>query len=137
MAKLNNKQVVFCEHYISNGFFNATKAAIDAGYTITSARTTAYKLLREQGVIEYIEERKKELVDKTNLTIEWRLNQLARIVEVGQNELEDGKAQGLPASIRAIEVINSMLGTSTPEDDELQGTMVHIGVEDCSKDEDE
>lgn len=136
MAKLNNKQVVFCEHYISNGFFNATKAAKDAGYTLASARTTAYKLLKEPGIIEYIEERRKELIDATNLTVEWRLNELRQIVEIGKQMLPDGKAQSLPASTRAIEVINSMLGTATPEDDELHGTMVNIGVEDCSKDED-
>lgn len=49
---------------------NQTQAAIEAGYSPASARTTGYRLLKEDDVQEYIRERLREIdaaeIAKTN-----------------------------------------------------------------------
>ena len=50
---LNAKQIKFCENYIQT--FNAAKAAADAGYSVRSAASIGYALLRRPDVQAYIE----------------------------------------------------------------------------------
>lgn len=55
---LNERQLAFCEHYIECG--NATEAAIKAGYSEKTARSTGSENLTKPGISEYIEKRLAE-----------------------------------------------------------------------------
>ena len=54
----------FCESYLTN--FNATKSAIEAGYSEKTAYSIGYNLLKEKEVREYIQERMTQLVMGTD-----------------------------------------------------------------------
>ena len=56
MAALTDKQRRFADEYIANGF-NATQAAIKAGYSKKTARKTASENLTKPAIKEYLEER--------------------------------------------------------------------------------
>ena len=75
MAKKNisNKQKIFIENYINNGF-NATKAYLDAGYktTYNGARTEGSKLLAKPNIKKEILNRIDNILeDKADLTRKW------------------------------------------------------------------
>ena len=57
---INDKQKIFCEEYIID--FNATQAAIRAGYSKKTANEQAARLLANVSVQEYI----KKLIDNRN-----------------------------------------------------------------------
>ena len=52
---LNDRQKRFCELYVANGH-NATKAALDAGYSEKTARTIGSENLSKPDIQEYIKE---------------------------------------------------------------------------------
>jgi len=83
MAKdLSVKQRRFCEIYCANGF-NATQAAIDAGYSEKSVTTNTTKLLKNTKVKEYVDSYKAKLARSTQITAEGILERLA--IESGYN----------------------------------------------------
>lgn len=51
---LSAKEIVFCQEYTKNGF-NASKAALSAGYAPTSAPTMGSSILKKQNAKDYIE----------------------------------------------------------------------------------
>lgn len=55
---LNERQLAFCEYYIECG--NATEAAIKAGYSEKTARSTGSENLTKPDISEYIENRLAE-----------------------------------------------------------------------------
>lgn len=59
MRKLTPKQRKFADYYLESG--NATKAAIDAGYSSRYAHTNATKLLQNTTIAKYIDERMAEI----------------------------------------------------------------------------
>ncbi|MCP4988468.1 MAG: terminase small subunit [Colwellia sp.] len=67
--KLTDKQKLFCEAYLSNGF-NATDAYIDAGYkAVTFARQEGYRLTTIPYIREYLDESIDALIgDKKGLS---------------------------------------------------------------------
>jgi len=69
--KINTKQKAFVEAYISNGF-NATSAALSAGYAKRSARAMASRLLTLDNVQEYLAVcRRKLLNDNEKHAVDW------------------------------------------------------------------
>lgn len=60
---------VFIEEYLTNGF-NGVQAAISAGYSQATARSKACQILREPAVAAKVEEFRKELAKKYNITKE-------------------------------------------------------------------
>ena len=83
MNNLNEKQKAFCREYILD--FNATQAAIRAGYSKRegSSRRMASKLLTKVDIQDYIAELKQIAADKAEITPEWILSKLRRVVEMG------------------------------------------------------
>lgn len=133
MSKINNQQKRFCEAYLSNGCANAKKAAIEAGYSEKGARQQGYTLLKRPDIQEYINSRKEDIEEKTDITVSKRLNILLDIIDKAREMTPSGTYQNLNAANRAIEIVNSMIGIKDiEEDDDLQGSIVQIGVEDCS-----
>lgn len=69
MAKMTAKQQAFCEFYISNGF-NATQAAISAGYKENAAQQTASENLSKPVIAEYIAKFKEKASKRALVTVE-------------------------------------------------------------------
>lgn len=51
---MNQRKRAFCEAYLLSG--NATKAAVEAGYSSKTARSTGQRLLTFADVQEYLEQ---------------------------------------------------------------------------------
>lgn len=77
MDNLTPKQRRFCEEYVID--LNGTQAAIRAGYSIDSAKEIASMLLTKFNVSEYVSKLQKKLSDKTQITAEKVINELAKI----------------------------------------------------------
>jgi phage terminase small subunit len=86
MNNLNEKQKAFCREYIKD--FNATQAAIRAGYTKRNTNRIGSRLLSKVDIREYIDELKKEAAVKSRVTPEWILSKLEQVVEMGLGEQE-------------------------------------------------
>ena len=76
MAELTDKQRRFVEEYCSNGF-NATKAAIAAGYSESSARQLASRELSKDYIQDAIQEFMNTASEKALVTTEWIVKRLA------------------------------------------------------------
>lgn len=82
---LTPRQQCFADEYMID--FNATQAAIRAGYSRRSAQEQAYQLLQKTSVKTYIERRKAEMTEKFELTQELVLRHLIAIATTNVNEL--------------------------------------------------
>jgi phage terminase small subunit len=67
--KLTAKQQAFCESYVANGF-NATQAAITAGYSEKTAKDIGCENLAKPNIAKYIFEFKAEASEKALITTE-------------------------------------------------------------------
>lgn len=77
MAKLTEKQQKFCDEYLID--LNATQAAIRAGYSSNTANEQGARLLAKVSVQNYIQERKQDRIERTEITQDMVLNELANI----------------------------------------------------------
>lgn len=77
MAKLSNKQKLFCDEYLID--LNVTQAAIRSGYSNSYAADKAYKLLEKPEIKAYIDERMKAREKRIEITQDMVLNELAKI----------------------------------------------------------
>ena len=67
--KLTAKQQAFCESYVANGF-NATQAAITAGYSEKTAKDIGCENLAKPNIAKYIFEFKAKASEKALITTE-------------------------------------------------------------------
>ena len=85
MAELKNyRQEMFCRYYITeiNGTtFNATQAAIKAGYSERTATATASRLLTYVNIKDRIAELQQEAFKRTDMDADWVLERYKRIIE--------------------------------------------------------
>ena len=75
--KLTTKQKKFAEEFILD--FNATRAAIAAGYSQKTARITAAENLTKPNIAEYIKELQKGIKEKYKITEEKIISELCAI----------------------------------------------------------
>ena len=87
MSNLSEKQKKFANEYLR--CFNATHSAIKAGYSPVSARTTGYRLLKNDDVKQYMEGIRSEIEDETILTAKQLLIVLS---ETAVGNLEEEQA---------------------------------------------
>ena len=80
--KLSDQQVAFVEYYVTNGF-NATKAALAAGYTKASATATGSTLLTYPNVIARVKKRLPDVINPTRIEAE-----IASIADVNMADFE-------------------------------------------------
>lgn len=105
----------FALNYLTNGF-KKKQAAIDAGYSVVSAQTSANKCLKSPKVIEYIKVFMAEIEKDLGITFEWKLGKLKQVVEISlpadKEELtaESIKKYNPSDAIKAIDVMNKMQG---------------------------
>lgn len=105
MQKLTAKQQRFCEEYLID--FNATQSAIRAGYSKKAAHSIGIENLNKPLIKEQIEKKKRELREKTEITIEWIAEQLKENHELAR---EMGKVSD---SSKALELLGKMQGAFT------------------------
>ena len=77
MAELTPKQQRFCDEYLID--LNATQGAIRAGYSKNTAVQTASRLLTNVKVQEYLQEKQKKREQRTEITQDMVLRELAII----------------------------------------------------------
>ncbi|AIM40759.1 terminase small subunit [Idiomarinaceae phage Phi1M2-2] len=80
---LNEKQKAFCREYIVD--FNATQAAIRAGYTAKNARTTAAKMLAKPNIQAFVGSLINERAERTEITADWVLKKAVESFEFNAN----------------------------------------------------
>ena len=118
MAKLTAKQKRFCDEYLID--LNATQAAIRAGYSEKTANEQGARLLAKVSVQQYIQDRKQKRIERTEITQDMVLKELALIafanntdyakviekqamIEVEGNMVPMLDADGNPVMYRTIE----------------------------------
>jgi len=119
--QLTNKQKIFCEEYILD--WNASRAARAAGYSEKTAKDIGCENLTKPNIQAYIEEIQKDLQKQAGISRLRVVNELLEIVE--DKHSEDVKTH---ERIKAIEVINKMLGFNAPEEIETKNTHEHKGI---------
>jgi len=108
-------QYSFCSEYIRNGF-NAHQAALTAGYSPTYAKFKAPALVHKPQIVERMESALRRVEHKLEVSFEWRVNILKRIVNdvVPQDGTEPRRAH-YKVAIQALAEINKMYGDYAPE----------------------
>ncbi|MBB6218672.1 phage terminase small subunit [Anaerosolibacter carboniphilus] len=124
--KLTPKQKIFCDEYLVD--LNATQAAIRAGYSERTAKEVGYENLTKPHIQKYIDERMKNRQQRTEITQDKVLQELARVafargtdfakvaLRIGYRDIVDkeGKVIGQqPFEYQAVEIINT---DDIPED---------------------
>lgn len=74
MSKLTDKQKFFCREYLKD--FNATQAAIRAGYSSASARQVASDNMSKHDIQQYIQKLSDDLIERTDNDIRRIINEL-------------------------------------------------------------
>ena len=64
------RQQLFCEYFLGECHGNGEAAAIKAGYSPKCARQTAYKLLQNVQIKQYIAEKSSEIVTNNIASIQ-------------------------------------------------------------------
>ena len=92
MPKLTEKQKRFCEEYLID--LNATQAAIRAGYSSKTASRIAIELLNKSHVSEYLNGLMKHRSQRTEITADRVLQELAAIAFSDRTELAKVSSMG-------------------------------------------
>lgn len=103
MGKLTNKQRSFIERYCSNGF-NATQAAIKAGYSKNTASETGSENLGKPQIQEAIQEFMSKQTKKCEIDTQWVVNKLKSEVEY------TGEGSSPSARVSALKVLTDYTG---------------------------
>lgn len=101
---LTDKQLKFVDEYMVD--MNATQAYLRAGYRCTeeAARVSASKLLTNPNIVAEIATRQEKIQEKTELTVEWVLNELA------DNHRQAKQLGDFAPSNKALELIGKHIG---------------------------
>ena len=108
-VNLTGKQLRFCKEYCID--WNATQAAIRAGYSKKTAKQIGYENLTKPYFQNYIEEIQKDLSKLAGISALSNLNKLKKIIDNDKEKTVD--------QIRAVEVVNKMQGYNAVEKKEL------------------
>lgn len=88
MTELSLKQKKFADEYIISG--NATKSAIDAGYSKKTAESIGSRLLRNVKVSEYISKRTQEVFEERAMSV---AEALAISASIARGEIQQGQTK--------------------------------------------
>lgn len=92
MAKLTEKQEMFCREYLID--LNARQAAIRAGYSEKTASEMGYENLSKPHIAEKIAEFKQERVNNTKIDAEWVLKSAKQVFDRCMQHEELDEAEG-------------------------------------------
>jgi phage terminase small subunit len=99
MAKLTLKQQMFVKEYLVD--LNGTQAAIRAGYSEKTANEIASENLAKPSIVEAVEEAMNKRAEKTGITAERVLNEIAKMAFLDPRKLFD--SDGKPLHITALD----------------------------------
>ena len=88
MTELSLRQKKFADEYIISG--NATKSAIEAGYSKKTAESIGSRLLRNVKVSEYISKRTQEVFEERAMTV---AEALAISASIARGEIQQGQTK--------------------------------------------
>lgn len=140
MAKLTDKQKCFCEEYLVD--LNATQAAIRAGYKSKTARSQGQRLLTNVYIQQYLQQLMDERSERTEITADRVLKELAAIAFSDRTELAQVGKHGevnftpteqLPDEIKKIiaGIENGKYGTKVTTYDKVKALELlgkHLGL---------
>jgi len=106
----NKKWKLFADEYLVD--FNASRAYVAAGYSSKTPDKNAYKLLQREEIKEYIEQQQDKTSETLKITREDILKDLMDIKD-------DNKSKMTVNSLKAIEIINKMLGYYAAEKQDI------------------
>jgi phage terminase small subunit len=115
MAGLSDKQELFCREYLKD--FNATQAAIRAGYSPDSARQQASRMLTYDNVSERIESLSKALLEQIDEDILDNLKTLREIREQGEKDSD---------RIKSVELLMRYHGSFEKDNTQKSGNIQFI-----------
>lgn len=85
--ELTNKQKVFCSEYTSNGW-NATQAAIKAGYSENTAYSQGQRLLKKVEIAKYLDEYMDSILgSRKGLTVD-TINEIKKYAFMSDDKME-------------------------------------------------
>ena len=88
MTELSLRQKKFADEYIISG--NATKSAIEAGYSKKTAESIGSRLLRNVKVSEYISKRTQEVLEERAMSV---AEALAISASIARGEIQQGQTK--------------------------------------------
>lgn len=91
---LNDKQTRFCEEYLID--FNATQAAIRAGYSEKTAGSQGHDLLKKPEIQSYLSDKSLRIANKLGINQERVLKEMARIAFSDLRQFFDENGQIKP-----------------------------------------
>ncbi len=130
---LTPKHKLFCEIYVGGGSQNASKAAIEAGYSAKgkSATVTSTRIMKRLDVQEYIAKLQEEAAERNNVTVDDITKELDKIGDAAKRANQFGPA------VRALELKGKSIGMFKDNVvlTELQGTSDNDLIEKLAKDD--
>jgi len=117
MMKLTKKQDAFVKAYLLNGF-NATQAAIEAGYSEKTAKNIGSENLAKPAIQKAIEAHQKKANEKFAWSKQKKLEMLERVALQCSHDSEDKGMLNAQAVIAAIKEHNIMQGDNAPSQTE-------------------
>jgi phage terminase small subunit len=108
-SELTDKQRRFCEEYIVD--WNASRSALAAGYSEKTAYQIGHENLKKVEIQAYIEHIQKDLKKQAGMSV---LSNLKKVEEI----LLDKDARNND-KLKAVEIINKMLGFNAPDKSEV------------------
>ena len=122
MPQLTEQQLKFTHNYIRNGFRNATKAAMEAGYSPKTAENQGSRLLKHGEVKKILNKEKKKLEKTLSQTTEIKTQDLiafwARYLQPGNPAKESEKLKASEYLARYLGVFNEAGKGENQEDRE-------------------
>ena len=123
MAKLTDKQEKFCYEYVLH--LNASKAAINAGYSESSSRQMGSYLLTIPNIQERIRYMQDNLAETAQLSALRVLKEHEKIAFNDEEKTADKQ--------KSLDSINNMLGYNAPTKNEFTGDAININFINHSK----
>lgn len=102
MRELNDKQAAFVREYLAD--FNATQAAIRAGYSAKTAGQIGHELLKKPEVQQRLREFQQKAAEKTETEAEW----IRRRLKEEATDFTEFASQS--ARVRALELLGKING---------------------------
>lgn len=113
MADLTAKQEAFCREYLVD--FNATQAALRAGYAKKSARQQAADLLSKPNIAARLQVLMEERNKRVDVDADWVLRRLVMIASADLRTILDEQGNVLPPDMWPDEVAAAVEGIEVSE----------------------
>lgn len=123
MAKLTDKQEKFCYEYVLH--LNASKAAINAGYSEKTAKEIGCENLTKPNIRERIKYMQDNLAETAQLSALRVLKEHEKIAFNHEEKTADKQ--------KSLDSINNMLGYNAPTKNEYSGDAININFINHSK----